>query len=152
MSEDKVLQLRHNYLSCHKLARETDSKKEDAYLKSEAGKALEELRKLCPHKQTVCLQSEHEGFQSMDYDDAHQERRICLCCGESESAWNPDWKILTTIPFARFEQDSPIQIRNPLSFLLTELVEIAETKGYHYSGSVKLREDSPWHPNNQKSK
>jgi hypothetical protein len=137
--EGQALALRQEYMACIKLANETDSKKEDNHLRGEARIALDSLFKVCPHIHTVCLRSEHEGFQSMDWDDAHKEDRICLCCGEEESAWNPDWKILTATPFARFESDCPGQIKDPLSYLLTEVVDIAETKGYCYSGSVKMK-------------
>jgi hypothetical protein len=130
--EDTLLRLRQEHLSCLKLARETDSKKEDLYLKSEASKALERLRKICSHNNyTVCLQSEDGGSYSMDYDDSSPEYRICLCCGIDERAYDGKFSKLTTKPFSRFERDAPIQIRNPLSFLLTEIIDIAETKGYH---------------------
>lgn len=130
----KVSQLRVDYTSCLKLAGETDSKKETAYLMEEATKALDELRKICPHQHCVCLVSEYRGSYSYDYDDNHEEHRICLCCGIDEYAWNPDWKILITEPFARFEGKCPNQIARPLGYLLSEATEIAETQGYNYFG------------------
>jgi hypothetical protein len=139
MSQEQAHALRHTYLSCIKLARETDSKKEDAYLKVEASKALEELRKVCTHENTVCLRSEYEGSSSMDYDDRYPEDRICLCCGITESAYNNKWKILTVLPFARFEDKVPLQVKEPLLFLLTEARDVAETRGYHYMGRVRWK-------------
>lgn len=130
----QVSHLRNDYTSCLKLARESDSKKEDAYLREEARKALESLRKICPHYHTVCLCSEYHGSYLDDYDDAHKEHRICLCCGAEEYAWNPDWKTLKTEPFSRFEGKYPEQIKHPLDYLLSVSTEIAETKGYHYFG------------------
>lgn len=133
----QVTQLRNDHTSCIKLARETDSKKEEVYLKQEAATALDKLRKICPHQHCVCLRSEYHGSYSYDYDDNHNEHRICLCCGVSEYAWNPDWKILTVEPFSRFEGKEPDQIKYPLSYLLSESTEIAEEKGYHYFGWKK---------------
>lgn len=131
---DEISKLRNDYISCLKLAGETDSKKEDSYLRAEAKQALDNLRKICPHQHCVCLRSEYNGSYSMDYDDHHQEHRICLCCGADEYAWNPDWKILTIEPFARFEGKCPNQIARPLGYLLSEATEIAETQGYNYFG------------------
>jgi hypothetical protein len=135
---DKVSQLRNDYYSCIKLAAQTDSKKEDAYLKSEAAKSLAELVKLCSHQYIVCLQSEYSGSSSMDYDDHTPEHRICLCCGIEEygykKPYGKDFQRLTVKPFARFEGKAPQQVRHPLSYLLTEAVEIAEKEGWHYFG------------------
>jgi len=128
----RVSQLRNEHTSCTKLARETDSKKEDLYLKTEAATALAELRKICPHKHTVCLRSEYHD-SSMD-NDSHSEHRICLCCGVEEYAWKPDWKILTVEPFSRFEGKYPDQIKNPLFYLLSDATQIAEEQGYNYFG------------------
>jgi hypothetical protein len=133
MSNEELIQLRNTYVSCLKLAQETDSKKEEAYLKKDAADALAQLRKVCTHRHTVCLCSEYQGSYSMDYDDNRHEHRICLCCGVEEYAWNPDWKVLTTEPFSRFEGDLPKQIKYPLSYLLSEATEVAEEKGYRYS-------------------
>lgn len=138
-NEEQIWQLRQGYTTCIKLANETDSKKEDAHLRGEAKTTLETLRKECPHKHTVCLRSEFRGFYSNDYDDHHSEHRICLCCGTDEYAYNGEWKALTITPFSRFEGSAPVQITNPLSYLLTEAIDVAETKGYHYFGSVKMR-------------
>lgn len=132
--QEQVLQLRHTYMSCLKLAKETDSKKEEAYLKKEATDALTELRKVCNHQDTVCLRSE-----SYDYDDHYPEDRICLCCGIEEDACNDKWKVLTIIPFARFESKQPDQVKHPLNYLLTEAREVAETQGYRYFGKTNLR-------------
>ena len=130
----KVTQLRVDYTSCLKLAAETDSKKEDNYLRAEASRALDELRKLCPHYHTVCLQSEYNGSYLNDYDDHRPEIRMCLCCGEKEYGYE-HFKILITEPFARFENKYPEQIANPLDYLLSEATEIAETQGYRYFGN-----------------
>jgi hypothetical protein len=131
---NQIMKLRTEYISCHKLANETDSKKEEAILKQEAAQALAELGKLCPHDHTVCLYSEYAGSYSMDYDDHHPEARVCLCCGIKESAYNDKWKTLTTKPFSRFENKYPDQIKYPLNYLLADTVEIAEIQGYHYFG------------------
>ena len=131
---NQVLLLRHDYMGCLKLADETDSKKEDVFLKQEAKKALDQLRLICPHHHTVCLCSQYEGSYSMDYSDSHKEHRICLCCGVEEYTWDQDCKILTTVPFARFESNQPDQIKHPLKYLLSEATEIAESQGYHYYG------------------
>lgn len=132
---DKVSKLRSEYMSCVKLAHETDSKKEEAYLKADAKKSLEELQATCPHQHIVCLQSASRGSYSMDYDDRYPEKRVCLCCGITEAAWTGEhFKVLIYMPFARFEDNGPEQIKNPLSYLLTDACEIAETKGYAYFG------------------
>lgn len=151
---DKVSELRQTYKACLKLAQETDSKKEDLTLRLEAKQALEDLKKICPHNYVVCLRSEYEGSYSYDYDDGHPEDRICLCCGVKESAYqaryhnSEGFKILTNTPLSRFEggyydrngrQETPDQIRNPLSYLLSECVEVAESKGYNYFGKVKWK-------------
>jgi hypothetical protein len=150
---EKVSELRQTYRACLKLANETDSKKEDLSLRLDAKQALEDLKKICPHDHVLCLRSEYEGSYTDDYDDAHAEDRICLCCGVRESAYQKKYvgdgfKVLTKTPFARFEggyYDSkgrnplPDQVVNPLSYLLTECMEIAETKGYHYMGRVRLK-------------
>jgi hypothetical protein len=133
----QIYKLRNDHIICLKLASETDSKKEDFYLKKEAEKALDELRKICPHQHCVCLRSEYQGSYSYDYDDHHQEHRICLCCGIDEYACNPDWKVLTTKPFSRFEGETPEQIKHPLFYLLSEVTELAEEKGYNYFGWIK---------------
>jgi hypothetical protein len=133
------LQLRHDYMSCVKLAKETDSKKEDTFLKEEAHKALSQLEKLCPHQHIVCTKTEYEGCSIMDYDDHNPEHRVCLCCGQKDSAYGNEFKILTNTPFARFEGKYPDQIKNPLSYLLTEATEVAEKEGYHYFGRVRMR-------------
>jgi hypothetical protein len=131
---EKAAQHRHDYMTCLKLARETDSKKEDAYLREEAKKALVELRKVCPHQHAVVLQSYYSGCSSMDYDDKNPEHRICLCCGEDERSYDDTFKILTVRPFARFEGKYPDQIKKPLCYLLTDAIEIAEKEGYPYFG------------------
>lgn len=128
---NKTLQLRSEYSSCVKLAIETDSKKEEALLKKEAADVLEKLRKVCPHQHTVCLCTEYDGSYSFD-DVPCKEHRICLYCGVEEYAWNPNWKILTTVPFSRFASNPPAQIKNPLSHLLTDVLEIAMEKGFKY--------------------
>lgn len=132
---EKVSTLRHDYMSCVKLARETDSKKEETFLLQEAKTALQQIRKMCPHTHTVCLNSEYGGSYSMDYDDGCPEHRICLCCGIDEYAHNEEFKQLTTTPFSRFENKFPDQIKNPLCYLLAEATEIAEKEGYHYFGT-----------------
>jgi len=129
--------LRHDYISCIKLAKETDSKKEEAFLKSEANKALEQLRKECQHTHTVCRRSQYNGSYLDDYSDHHNEYRVCLCCGIEEGAYDNEFKTLTTKPFSRFENKYPDQIKNPLSYLLNDCVEIAEKQGYHYFGNRK---------------
>lgn len=129
---NKISQLRNDHITCLKLAQESDSKKEDAYLREEAKKALDELRKLCPHQHSVCLHSEYNGSYIMDYSDHYPEHRICLCCGIDEYAYNSSWKTLTVQPFARFEDKYPDQVKHPLQYLLTEATEIAETQGYYY--------------------
>jgi hypothetical protein len=130
----QISQLRADYTSCIKLAEETDSKKEDAYLRAEAKEALDKLCKLCPHYHTVCLQSEYNSSYTMDCSDSHPEIRQCLCCGTHEYGYG-GFKILTTEPFARFEGKYPNQIKEPLSYLLSEATEIAEIQGYRYFGN-----------------
>lgn len=146
MMGDKVAELRQTYRACLKLADETDSKKEDMSLRNEATLALQELKKICPHDHIVCLRSEYEGSYTDDYDDAHPEDRICVCCGVIESAYlrknyGKGFQVLTKNPLARFEGGiyqtgggsiMPPEMKSPLSFLLTECVEVAETKGHHY--------------------
>jgi hypothetical protein len=131
---EKLIQLRNDYISCLKLARETDSKKEEAYLKQEAAKSLAQLREICPHNHTVCTRSEYGGSSSWDYDDRHPEYRICLCCGITDDAYDNKFEKLTTVPFKRFEGKYPDQIKNPLCYLLTEATEVAEKEGYRYFG------------------
>lgn len=139
MSQEQALQLRHTYLSCLKLARETDSKKEDAYLKKEAADALTELRKVCNHQDTVSLCDEYDGSYSRDYDDHHAAHRICLCCGTEEYSYDDKWKVLTNSPFARAGSKPPAQLKNPLNYLLTEVRELAETKGFPYFEKVRWK-------------
>lgn len=132
---NKLIQIRHEYTSCVKLARETDSKKEEAHLKNESYALLDKLRSECPHQHTVCLRSEYAGSYSMDYDDGHAESRICLMCGTNESAYDKKWERLTTKPFARFEGNAPNEIKFPLDYLLSESQQIAEEIGYTYFGN-----------------
>ena len=138
------LQLRNEYLSCLKLADETDSKKEDFFLRKESKEILSKLREDCEHVETVCLQSEYEGSYSMDQDDRHPEDRICLCCGINESAYSGEFKKLLTVPIARFENGYyshklPPQMKEPLKYLLSEAKEFALEKGYSYFGKVRLK-------------
>lgn len=121
-----TLPLRNDYMSCIKLANETDSKKEDAFLRAEAKKALEQLRKECDHTYTVCTCSQYNGSYTNDYSDSYPGARICLCCGVSENAYDNEFKILTTKPFCRLTRNHPDQIKNPLSYLLNECIEIAQ--------------------------
>jgi hypothetical protein len=149
---NKASELRQTYRACLKLASETDSKKEDATLRADAKQALDELKKICLHNHIVCLRSEYEGSYSDDYDDKHPEDRICLECGVTESAYHNRYdggfKFLNNKPIARFEggiysvkgrEPMPDQMLHPLSYLLSECIEIAETKGYHYGGRVKVK-------------
>lgn len=130
---NNLLQLRNEYISCIKLARETDSKKEDALLRQEAAGILSDLRGQCSHEHTVCLRSEYEGSYSMDYDDCYPESRVCLVCGSNESAYDKKWTRLITKPFTRFEGNAPDQIKFPLDYLFTESKQMAEEKGYQYN-------------------
>ena len=136
--DKKLIKLRNEYVSCIKLAKETDSKKEDAHLKEEAKIALEQLKKCCTHNYTVVQQSEYSGSYSYDYDDHSPEDRICLICGTEEYAYENKFKILTTVPFSRFEGKFADQIKNPLSYLLSDTIEVAE-KGYEYFGRYNGR-------------
>ena len=127
--------LRSEYQACLKLAGETDSKKEDEFLRSEAKRLLGELKYCCPHYEVVCTRSEYSGSHCMDYDDSHPETRLCLCCGVEENSsprFQERFKILTLRPFARFEGNLPPEISKPLEYLLAESVQTAESKGYHY--------------------
>jgi hypothetical protein len=138
------LKLRNEYISCIKLANETDSKKEDALLRSEAKALLEKLVSVCDHAETVCLCSEYEGSYSMDYDDRNSEDRKCLCCGIYESAYGGEFKTLITTPIARFElgvfnSKLPNQLKHPLSYLLSEAKEYAINNGYRFHGRVRLK-------------
>ncbi len=136
--EDKCLQLRNEYVSCLKLANETDSKKEDAQLRSEARKALTGLVSICPHNHTVVKNSQYAGSYSMDYDDRKAEARVCLCCGYTEQAYDNEFATLTTTPFIRFEGNYPNQVKDPFRYLLSEAKEAAEKEGYQYFGWRKL--------------
>lgn len=134
---NEILQLRNEYISCLKLANETDSKKEDFLLRKESGEILSKLRKVCQHIETVCLRSEYEGSYTMDYDNHHPEDRVCLCCGIIESAYENKFIKLTSIPIARFEcgfysDKLPAQLKEPFKFLLSEIKDFAIEKGYRY--------------------
>lgn len=136
---NKVLQLRHDYCVCIKLANETDSKKEDAELRIEAAQILIKLKENCPHEDVVCLRSEYHDYSDPDYN--HDEQRICLCCGIYESAWDKKFEKLITEPFSRLEinyysDKLPEQMKNPLNFLLSEAKEIALEKSYRCFGRV----------------
>lgn len=133
--DPETLQLRNEHISCLKLAQETDSKREDAFLRSEAHVLLIKLRIQCKHIYTVCLCSEYEGSYTDDYSDSHPEERICLSCATRESVsqrYGDKFKTLAAEPFARFEGKCPDQIKNPLSYLLSETIEIALAQGYRY--------------------
>lgn len=131
-----ILQLRNDYRACIKLANETDSKSIDASLKKEASMLLGQLRSSCKHEDSiVVLRSEYEGSRSWDYDNAHPEDRICLCCGIGESAYHSDkFKKLQSLPIARFENNCPDQVKKPLTYLLSEVQDLARSKGYVYFG------------------
>lgn len=135
----KLLDLRNEYSSCLKLANETDSKKEDKILRQEARDLLSKLQKICIHEHTVCLMSEYEGSYTDDYSDKCPEYRICLCCGLAESAYHGKFDKLITKPFSRFEGKYPDQIKNPLSYLLYECIEIANKEGYTYHKNMWVK-------------
>ncbi len=121
-------ELRHGYRACIKLAKETDSKREEAALVSEADVLLNALRERCAHELTVILESSYQGCHSMDYDDRRPGTRICLKCGIGEREYDADFKILVD-PFVRFEGNAPEEVRHPLRYLLAEAVEGA-ARGY----------------------
>jgi len=130
--DNNIINFRHEYKACLKLANETDSKKEDLLLREEAKKNLDNLRRLCSHEHIVILNSLYNSPRSYDNDDI-SEKRICLCCGICEySGTFTGSKFLKLIntPISRFESDAPKQILTPLSYLLTEVIEIAKEKGY----------------------
>jgi len=89
----------------------------------------------------VVLRSEYEGSRSWDYDDAHAEDRVCLCCGTEESAYHSErgFKKLKGTPITRFENNCPDQVKKPLAYLLSELQDLARSKGYTYFGWKEKR-------------
>ena len=134
-----ALSLRHDYRRRIELANETDSKSTDLKLRKEAAACLKDLKATCKHEGSIVVtRSEYGGSHSYDYDDAHPEYRICLCCGTQETGWNfSTSKIepkLVGIPIARFEGTYPDQIENPLSYPLSEAIDTAKKKGYIYFG------------------
>jgi hypothetical protein len=129
--DEHVIALRNEYRACLKIANESDSKKETSFLLDEALRKVKELKKICKHKYIICLHSLYKGSYSYDYDDAHPELRICICCGEVESSYD-SFLILKNKPFSRFENNAPVQIKKPLLYLLNEVIEVAESQGFLY--------------------
>jgi len=122
--------LRAEYRACIKVAEETDSKSEERTLLEDAKALLKKLRAACPHEHTVILHSQYGGSYLRDYDDSGPEGRICLCCGISEYKYDNAFEILKVRPISRFESSRPKEIEEPLKHFLTELVELAKSKGY----------------------
>lgn len=139
---EKIQGLRDQYRACVKLADETDSKRDDVYLRKEAAEILVELRKVCDHTYTVVPQEYYEGSYCEDRTDAHKEKRLCLVCDIYEYAWKAeDYKALKSTPFARIREDSrysPMRpemkaaLNNPLQFLLSEMVDMVNAEGLTY--------------------
>lgn len=127
----EVTRLRNDYRACIKLAKETDSKTDDAYFRSEAQESLTALKKICSHDIVVVLSSYHKSYDSFEPSDP--EYRICLICGEKENEFqSSQFKKLKTTPIARFEKDAPQEIEYPLNFLLEDCKQVAIEKGLKY--------------------
>lgn len=127
-AHDQALALRHEYRACVKIAQDTDSKKEAASLTVEAKGLLERLRKVCPHEETIVLNSYSPSY-SWD-EDANPERRICLCCGVRDEMYyyngTPEKKPLILLhPKGHWNarKGSQIDLKEPLKYLLSECLE-----------------------------
>lgn len=125
--------IRKEILRLRKLARTTDSRKEAAEASTKAHTLLEALHAGCLHTFVVCTESEYRGSSSYDYDDRHGESRLCLACGVYETAYDEDFKVLATEPFARFERggDRAWNGRDPLDYDLKKLVDWCNPNKYN---------------------
>lgn len=120
-----IIDIRHNYRAAIKLAHESDSKKETLSLVAMAKEELTQLRLECPHEHIVELSPAYEGSYSYDYDDWRVAHLICLMCGLEE--YGP--KVLVKTPMYRCAGQLPLELREPLKFLLSEAVSAAEEHG-----------------------
>jgi hypothetical protein len=122
---------RKEILRLRKLHRTTDSRKEATEAQSKERELLENLQASCPHTTTVCTNSEYKGSYSHDHEDSHGEGRVCLFCGTSETAYNEEFKILTTEPIARFERGDTAWNKDPLDYDFSRLVEWCDPSRYN---------------------
>jgi len=127
---EKAKELRTSYRSCLKIADETDSKKEDTWLRVEAKATLEELKKICPHKDVIIMCSEYDGSYTNDYEDSMPECRKCLCCDIKEAHHlkfkNSKFEYLKDVDVQwRIDSKHHDQLTNPLNYLLSECQEVA---------------------------
>lgn len=125
---EKAKELRLTYRSCLKIADETDSKKEDAYLRAEAKSTLEELKKICPHKDVAIVGIEYRWYS--DDDRGTPERRKCLCCDTNEEKYVEGHKekfLILKDENTKWRIDSKPhdELTNPLKYLLSECQEVA---------------------------
>lgn len=132
-----VLEARNTYRSCVALAEISDSKRETEVLLQDAKIALAKLTEKCEHPTIVITQGYSPAYSS--YDEPDPEIRLCICCGLYESAYR-EFHTLLTRPFARVfaTKGLPIELREPLRFLMTECIEAAVTSPLGH----KIRYDS----------
>ena len=92
----------------------------------------------CKHPKVVIVSSAYNGSYSWDYDDAYDECRQCLICGDQETAEKNQFKRLLT-PFMRLELGLPYgknnrwsqtPLANCLATPLAELIKWVEQNGY----------------------
>lgn len=60
----------------------------------------QQLESVCKHDFVIILRTKYKGSYSWDYDDWHDECRMCLCCGLTELG---DTFHKLKNPIARFE-------------------------------------------------
>jgi hypothetical protein len=127
----KALKLRHEYMSCIKLADETDSKKEDKVLREDAKSILETLKKSCKHQYVIITQDEYYDCYEAYNERYYNEERICLCCSLSDDSQKKGPLFLAKIkPIARyFKKD----LNYPLKLLLQDILDMVVKHGYNVS-------------------
>lgn len=108
--------------------------------KEETAKRLSDvIKKLdakCKHQHVIILRSNYEGSYSWDYDDWHPETRMCLICGELESATKKEKFHTLLKPFARFElsngatDDKHPILKDIFKSNLKDLIKYCQENGY----------------------
>lgn len=126
-------------MTFRQLAKEIRSKQtEYNQVVSQAHTTLVIAKAQCKHPKVVIVSSAYGGSYSWDYDDAHDECRQCLICGDIEHAEKNQFKRLLN-PYKRLELGLPYGKNNrysqtPLAKCLTtplaELIKWVEQNGY----------------------
>ena len=96
-------------------------------------------RASCKHSKVVILCSEYSGSYSYDYDDWHDEIRLCLVCGRQEAGSKQTPHKLLLNPIKRFEyniygRNTPFDqtvLANPHMFPLSTIMKFVKENGYN---------------------